>query len=160
MDGREGRGQQAEGWVELMHFNEVRAFLASQIAADTALAALGAAKVWDLMQDPNDAARDLGTLLKATGVLFEIGFPELRNMETLLSGVTVADAYCEVFVAESTTITHTPAFDSLIPDVVAAICKRQSATQKPVRAGTEVQGSRSGGMVIHRFDFFIPVLVK
>jgi hypothetical protein len=146
-----------------MQLSDVRAYAAAQIAAAPALAALGAVQIINPFTDPNVTKSDLATQAATTGVVFEIGVPELSNLETRLEGRTTADAMFSVYIAESPTVTHTPSLEALIEQTIAAVCKRPAnGVQKPARMANDpkpILFVDDNGLILHRITFWLPIFI-
>ena len=143
-----------------MTFDQLPVYLQTKIAADASLAALGAAIIVDPFLDPQTAQGNLATQLRATGVAIEIGFPYLGAPETLLGGTTLVEATVDVFVAEHTTVAHTPNKLALVMKVAAACCKNPGAGAKPARLRSAESVKTESGYILHMLTFYVPMNVK
>ncbi len=143
-----------------MTFPQVQAYFAGLVSADAELGPLGAPIQVDPFQDVEAAKTAIDAHLKATGVCVEVGFPWIGAPTTNLAGVTEVEAYCELFVAESITHTHTPNRIGLVNRVITCCTARPSAAQKPARCSAVESVKTEQGWVLHMFTFFVPLNIK
>lgn len=144
-----------------MTFDSLQSNMAGLISADSQLGPLGTPIQVDPFQDPESAKSAIAAQLRATGVCVEVGFPWFGSPVTLLDGTTHGDAVCEMFVAEHTQVSHTPAKATLVNRVITAITKRPATVgQKPARLRSCESLKTEAGYVLHMFSFFIPLNIK
>lgn len=135
----------------------IQPYFAGLISADAQLSPFGAPIQVDPFQDPNAAKAAIAAALRATGVSIEVGFPWISAPETDLGGSTLIQAMCEVFVAESPTVAHTPEKIDLLTRAISACTVRPNAIQKPARLRSSESLKIEGGTILHMLSFFVPL---
>ena len=103
-----------------MKLNGIEAFASAQIAAVPALAALGAARIYDPFETLEDSNSAIAASLKATGVSFEINPASAIRVDQPTRGA-IADARFIVAIAESPIVSHTPQLTVLRDAVITAV---------------------------------------
>lgn len=133
---------------------QVRA--ASQIAAVSALAAFGAALVYDLHADEEAHKSAIMARIEAAGVCIEIGAVTApQSADTIGGALTPAVGQFEVFAAEKIGGTHSPSGPSLWRTICAAICAEPQFSFTGYEALTTERG-----YVLHILSFAHPIFVS
>jgi hypothetical protein len=136
----------------------VQGYIAARLQASPVLVALHAEPIlYSALADETEAKDALNTQLHLTGVVFEIGMPELAQLENLASGGLMAAALVPIFVAESPAKEHSPAWLSLVDAVIDAVCD-SSADPGGVRVISAAAPIQEGGYVLHEIIVAVPTI--
>ena len=142
-----------------MKLHEVQSEAAARIAANTSLAAFGAAVEYSPFLDVETIKSANATRIRNVGVCIEIGEPEAERIEDRAGRGVVATATFDVFVAESPKVTHSPTGKMLRKEVIEAVTVRIDAATTPfefLRSDTAISEQ---GLVLHIISFSARVTI-
>lgn len=143
-----------------MNLENVQAYAAAQIAANSTLAAFGAAIVYSHFTADDAARAAINGALRATGVCIEIGLVSAQGDTTKPQNrYTLLDANFDVYVAENPKVSHSPAQMNLVALVAGAMQARAGATSPAIKCTSYDSALSENGYVLHVLTFTLPALL-
>lgn len=142
-----------------MSADPIQTLAAAQIAAAPALAAFGAALIYDLHADEETHKTAIAERIASSGVCIEIGSVTAPAQADTIGGVmTPLVGSFEVFAAEKIGGTHTPAGPALWRAVEKAMCNDRNGRSNFTFAGYDAIVTERG-YVLHVLSFTHPIFV-
>lgn len=125
----------------------------ARLAAVPALAAFGAPLAYSPFADETTARETIAARLRTTGVVLEVGLADAQRTGDRVKRGVAATATFEVFVAESISLTHTPADRALVETVATALLRETDPYEPAAEFESVESAAAESGYILHVLTF-------